>query len=71
MAVVKLAMTLRYASGGVTALCLVLSEPDAILHSGSNIMGFSGGAVVKKIHLPMQEMQEICVQSLDWEDPLE
>ena len=32
-------------------------------------MGFPGGSVVKKkIHLPMQEMW---VQSLGWEDPLE
>src|SRR5574337_489913 len=29
---------------------------------------FSSCSVVKKIHLPMQEMW---VQSLDWEDPLE
>ena len=33
-------------------------------------MGFPGGSVVK--HLPaMQETQEIWVQSLGWEDPLE
>ena len=25
----------------------------------------------KRIHLPMQKMQETQVQSLDWEDPLE
>ena len=33
-------------------------------------MSFPGGRVVKN-HLPMQEMQEMRVQSLDWEDPLE
>ena len=33
-------------------------------------MGFIGGAVVK-IRLPMQEMQEIPVQFLGQEDPLE
>ena len=33
----------------------------------SNKRGFPGGAVVKNL-LPMQEMQ---VQPLDWEDPLE
>ena len=68
---VKPAMILRYTGGSVSAMCLVLSEPDAVLHAGSNIMGFSGGAMVKKIHLPMQETQETCVQSLEWEDPLE
>ena len=31
-------------------------------------MGFTGGLVVKDFHLPRQEMQ---VQSLCWEDPLE
>ena len=31
-------------------------------------MGFPGGSVVKKTHLPMQETW---VQSLGWEDPLE
>ena len=31
-------------------------------------LGFPGGTVVKK---PMQEMQETCVRSLGWEDPLE
>ena len=34
-------------------------------------MGFPGGAVVKKILLPMQEKQEMRVRSLGWEDPLE
>ena len=33
--------------------------------------GFLGGAVVKKILLPMQETQETWVRSLSWEDPLE
>ena len=33
-------------------------------------MGFPGGSVVKN-HLPMQETQELWVQSLGWEDPLE
>ena len=31
-------------------------------------MGFPGGSVVKKTHLPMQETW---VRSLGWEDPLE
>ena len=31
-------------------------------------MGFPGGSVVKKTHLPMQETW---VQSLGWEDPME
>ena len=33
-------------------------------------MGFPGGSVVK-IHLPMQEIQEMWVQSVGWEDSLE
>ena len=34
--------------------------------------GFSGGSVVKKKNLPaMQEVQEMRVWSLVWEDPLE
>ena len=32
------------------------------------LCGFPGGSVVKKTHLPMQEIQ---VWSLGWEDPLE
>ena len=32
---------------------------------------FCGGAMVKKIHLPKQEMQKIQVWSLGQEDPLE
>ena len=32
--------------------------------------GFLGGAVAKTLP-PMQELQETCVQSLGWEDPLE
>ena len=31
----------------------------------------SGGSVVKKICLPMQEMAETQLWSLGWEDPLE
>ena len=37
-------------------------------------MGFPGGTVVKKkkkIHLPMQERQEMWIQSLDQDDSLE
>jgi len=34
-------------------------------------MGFPDGSAVKKIHLPMQETQEIWVQSLGQEDTLE
>ena len=34
-------------------------------------MGFSRDAVVKKICLPTQEMQEMWLWSLDREDPLE
>ena len=34
-------------------------------------MGFSGGTSGKRTCLPMQEMREMCVQSLDQEDPLE
>ena len=37
---------------------------------GQGLMGFPGGAVVK-IHLPMQEMQEMPIRSLGREDPLE
>ena len=33
-------------------------------------MGFPCGLVVKN-PIPMQEMQEMWVRSLDWEDPLE
>ena len=33
-------------------------------------MGFPGGAVVKRVCLPMQEMQEMQVGSLGQEDPL-
>ena len=33
-------------------------------------MGFPGGLVVKNL-IPMQEMQEMWVRSLDWEDLLE
>ena len=33
--------------------------------------GFPGWLSDKRIHLPMQEMQETRVQSLGWEDPLE
>ena len=46
-------------------------EGDPVLH-----LGFPADTVVKKkkkrkIHLPMQEMQETWVRSLGWEDPLE
>ena len=41
-------------------------ERDPVLH-----LGFLADTVVKKIHLPMQEMQETWVQSLGREDPLE
>ena len=34
-------------------------------------MGFPGGAVVRKMCLPVQDMQEIWILSLDWEDSLE
>ena len=34
-------------------------------------MDFPGGKVVKKIHLPVQEMQEMWVRFLGREDPLE
>jgi len=34
-------------------------------------MGFPGGASGKRIWLPMWEMQEMRVQCLGWEDPLE
>ena len=34
------------------------------------ILGFPGGSVVKKICVPVQETQEMPVQSLCWEDPL-
>ena len=34
-------------------------------------MGFPDGASGKRICLPMWEMQEMWVQSLGWEDPLE
>ena len=33
--------------------------------------GFPGGTGGKIICLPMQEMHEMLVQSLGWEDPLE
>ena len=36
-----------------------------------NMMGFPGGREIKKICLPVQEMQEMWVRSLGWEDPLE
>ena len=68
---VKPAMILRYTGGSVSAMCLVLSEPDAVLHAGSNIMGFSGGAMVKKIHLPEYEMEVLRIQSLYREESLE
>ena len=35
------------------------------------IMGFQGGGAEKRICLPMQETQEICVLFLGREDPLE
>ena len=36
-----------------------------------SIKGFPGDTVIKKkIHLPMQQMQEMWVQSLGREDPL-
>ena len=41
----------------------------AILQSCCLLQGFPGGSVVKN-GLPMQETQEIQVQSLGWEDPL-
>ena len=34
-------------------------------------MGFPGGAVVRKMCLPGQDIQEIWILSLDWEDSLE
>ena len=34
-------------------------------------VGFPGGSVVKKICVPIKETQEMPVQSLCWEDPLE
>ena len=34
-------------------------------------LGFPGSTVVKNIHLPIQEMQEMQVQSLGLEDSLE
>ena len=37
----------------------------------SSLRGLPGGSVVKRIHLPIQELQEKWVQSLGWEDPLE
>ena len=36
----------------------------------AHVKGFSGDSG-KRIHLPMQEMQDMQVQSLGWEDPLE
>ena len=33
-------------------------------------MGFPGGAVVRKMCLPGQDIQEIWILSLDWEDSL-
>ena len=36
-----------------------------------NFPGFPGGASGKRTHLPIQEMQKMCVWSLGWEDPLE
>ena len=35
------------------------------------ITGFPGGAKGERIHLPMQEREEMQVQFLGWEDPLE
>ena len=35
------------------------------------LWGFPGGASSKRIHLPMQEMWEIKIWSLDWKHPLE
>ena len=37
----------------------------------SSLRGLPGGSVVKRIHLPIQELQEKWVQSLSQEDPLE
>ena len=36
-----------------------------------SLEGFPGDSVVKKIHLPMQELKKTWIQSLCWEDPLE
>ena len=43
----------------------------ALISPPLNCLGFPGGSVVKKIHLPIQEIQETRVRSLDQEDPLE
>ena len=45
-------------------------ERQALLRVPTASLGCPGGSVVKN-HLPMQEMQEMWVRSLGWEDPLE
>ena len=59
--------------GKVMSVCSI-SPTNALLNPTVK-GGFSGGTVVKKkkkkTHPQMQETQEIWVQSLDWEDPLE
>ena len=50
-----------------------LQEGDALVITlgVDKIWGFPGGMVVKKIHLLMQETQEMWVLALGQEDPVE
>ena len=52
---------------------LLPSQPwRAVLHICPTLLqDFSGGSVVKKYCLPMQETPEMLVQSLGWDDSLE
>ena len=48
-----------------------MMDLEDIILSEMSVMVFLGGSLVKKIHLPMQEMQKTQVRSLGQEDPLE
>ena len=52
---------LLYSTGNTAVLCGDLNEEGR---------GFSGGSMVKNLPA-MQEMKEMCVWSVGWEDPLE
>ena len=69
-----------YESAGMFCVCLFKTVCECLYVSSPlvGMPGFRGPTVIHyglprwlRTHLPMQEMQEMRVQSLGWEDPLE
>ena len=48
-----------------------IRNDSLIIVTNHQILGLSSWCLRYRIHLPMQETQEMWVQSLGWEDPLE